>query len=249
MKRLSLIIAALLLGALSAGAQRYDRGYENFPTREFIPKGTWMVGGSVGYTQHLNRDHNFLIIEDINSDGFHVSAKPVFLYMFKNNMGLGARFSYSRGLLDIESASLSVMGVDLGLKDYCNVSQKYSGAIVYRVYIPIGNANRIAMFAEGQIGGSIGQSKASEAHTGEIVGTFENNYNLHIGVNPGMVAFLADNLAIEASLGIVGVSYNWKDQVRNQIDNGAGTVFSAGFMLNPLDLSIGVTYYIPHKTR
>lgn len=247
MRRFAVIVAALVLGSLSAGAQRYDRGYENFPKREFIPKGTWMIGGSIGYTQHLNDDHKFIIIEDINSNGFHVTAKPEFLYMFRKNMGIGANLSYSRGLLDIESAGLSVAGVNLSWKDYCSVSQVFSGAFAYRLYLPMGNANRFAVFAEAQIGGSISQSKVSESHTGEVIGTYEQNYKLQIGVNPGLCAFLSDNLALEVSLGIIGVSYRWVDQLRNRVDAGDRSTFAAGFMLNPLNLSVGVSYYICKK--
>lgn len=234
----------LVLGTLSAGAQHYDRGYENFPKREFIPKGTWMIGGNIGYTQHLNDSHKFLIIEDINSDGFHVSVNPEFMYMYRKNMGIGLKLSYSRGLLDIEGAGLSVAGVSLSLKDYCMVNQNFAGAFVYRLYLPMGNANRFAIFAEAHIGGSYGQSKVSEGHTGEVIGTYEQNYKLNIGVNPGITAFLSDNLAIEASLGIIGVSYNWSDQLRNKVDAGDRSTFAAGFMLNPLNLSIGISYYL-----
>lgn len=243
-RRILIAAIALILGSLTAGAQRYDRGYEDFPKREFIPKGTWMIGGSVAYTQHFNDNHKLLIIDDINSDGFHVTAKPQFLYMNRKNMGIGLNLSYSRGLLDIESAGLSVAGVNLSLKDYCRVSQVFAGAFVYRIYLPMGAANRFAIYAEAQIGGSIGQSKVSESHTGEVVGTFENDYKLRIGVNPGITAFLTDNIAIEASLGIIGLSYSWSDQLRNRVDDGDRTTFAAGFMLNPLNLSIGISYYL-----
>ena len=55
-KRLLLAIICLLTIAISAGAQkrerklkRIDRGVQE---RVFIPKGQWMAGGSVSYSEH-----------------------------------------------------------------------------------------------------------------------------------------------------------------------------------------------------
>lgn len=247
MKRASLISILLLLCISNAGAQSYDRGYGDSQSRAFIEKGTWMVGGGAGFTRHQNKDHKFFSLGGINSEGFHISAKPDFLYMMRDNLGIGARFSYSRGLLDVDDASLSVKGINLGLKDYCCVNRKFSGDLLCRLYIPIGNVNRIAMFAEGQAGMAIGASKVSEASTGEIVGTYEDNHEIHIGVNPGITAFLSDNLALELSLGIANLSYTWCDQLRNKVDDGNRTGIGAGFILNPLELNISFSYFICKK--
>lgn len=243
-KILATVYTLCVLGALSAGAQRFDRGYENFPTREFIPKGTWVIGGNLSYTQHLNDDYNFLIIENINSNGYNVAVNPMFLYMFKPNMGIGARFSYDRGLLDFENAEMSVADIDLAVKNYYKVSQNFAGSLVYRIYIPLGSAQRIALFAEAQMGGSGGTAKLLDAHNENVKGTFQNVYSMRIGVNPGIVAFLADNVALEASLGIVGVSYSWTDQNHNRVAWADRSTFGAGYVVNPLKLAIGVSIYL-----
>ena len=44
----------LFLGAAGAEAQHYDRGYEAEPSSPFLEKGTWMIGGSARYSQHIN---------------------------------------------------------------------------------------------------------------------------------------------------------------------------------------------------
>jgi hypothetical protein len=66
---------------------------------------------------------------------------------------------------------------------------------------------------------------------------------LEIAVDPGIVAFLTDRLSVELNVGIFGVSYKWKDQVRNQVSNGDSDSTSAGFMLNLLSLGVGLSYY------
>jgi len=243
-KILATVLMICALGVLDAGAQRFDRGYENFPTGEFIPKGTWAIGGNISYTQHLNDSYKFLIIENINSNGYNVAVNPMFLYMFKTNMGIGARFSYDRGLLDFENAEANVADISLAVRNYYKVSQNFAGSLVYRLYIPLGNAQRIAMFAEAQMGGSGGVAKILDAHSEDVKGTYQNVYSMRLGVNPGILAFLADNVALEASLGIVGVSYSWTDQNHNQVELGDRSSFGAGLVLNPLKLSIGVSIYL-----
>lgn len=77
----------------SATAQRYDRGFERNPST-FIEKGTWMVGGTVAYSTHRNDNYRFIIVDDINSNGYRLAFSPVFCYMVRDNMGVGMRFSY-----------------------------------------------------------------------------------------------------------------------------------------------------------
>ena len=81
----------LVLGAISAEAQHYDRGYETTPSSPFLKKGTWMAGGTARYSQHINDDYNFLVINDINSKGYNISVNPKLLYLFRDNMGVGLR--------------------------------------------------------------------------------------------------------------------------------------------------------------
>jgi hypothetical protein len=107
----------LFLGAICAEAQHYDRGYETVPSSPFVEKGTWLLGGTVRYSQHINDNYSLLVINGINSNGFRVSANPKLMYMFRDNMGAGIRFSYDRSMLDLESADLSISEITMNAKD------------------------------------------------------------------------------------------------------------------------------------
>ena len=233
----------LFLGALCAEAQHYDRGYEAVPSSPFVQKGTWMAGGTFRYSQHINDDYNFLIINDINSKGFNLSANPRLMYMFKDNMGVGLRFSYDRSMLDLASADLSVSEISMSAKDCYQIQHKFSAYAVYRAYIPLGNSKRVAMFADLLFGGSYKQGKAFNAGGEYVVGTYGQRYALELAVEPGIVAFLSERLAVEMNVGIFGVSYSWRDQVRNQVIGGHSDSTSAGFMVNLLSLGVGLSYY------
>ena len=233
----------LFLGAVCAEAQHYDRGYETVPSSPFIKKGTWMAGGTLRYSQHINDDYNFLVINDINSKGFNVSVNPKLMYMFKDNMGVGLRFSYDRSMLDLASADLSISQISMSAKDCYQINHKFSAYAVYRAYIPLGTSKRVAMFADLLFGGSYKQGKAFNAGGDYVLGTYGQNYSLDLAVEPGLVAFLSERLAVELNVGIFGLSYSWADQLRNQVIGGHSDSTSAGFMVNLLSLGVGMSYY------
>ena len=111
----------LVLGAFCAEAQHYDRGYETIPSSPFIQKGTWSVGGSAKYTQHINDNFSLMLINGINSQGYNISVNPKLIYHFRENMGVGLRFSYDRSMLDLASAEISVADITMGAMTLINI--------------------------------------------------------------------------------------------------------------------------------
>lgn len=233
----------LLLGALSAGAQQYDRGYETVPSAPFITKGTWSVGGTAKYTQHVNDGYNLLVISDINSTGYNISVKPKVMYAFRDNMAAGLKFSYGRSMFDLANADLDIASIQMNASDCYQIQHKYSAFGVFRSYIPFGNSKRVAMFADLHLGGSFKQGKAFNAGGDYVAGTYNQAYSLQLGVDPGLIAFLADRLAVEMNIGVFGVNYTWENQIHNQVENGSSESASAGFMINLLSVGVGISYY------
>jgi hypothetical protein len=233
----------LFLGALSAEAQHYDRGYEAVPSSPFIEKGTWSVGGTAKYSQHINDNYNLLVISDINSTGFNLSANPKVMYAIKDNMAVGLEFSYGRTMLDLATADLGVASIEMSAEDCYQIQHKYSAYGVFRAYIPFGNSKRVAMFADLHLGGSFKQGKAFNAGGEYVTGTYNEAYTIRLGVDPGFIAFLTDRLAVELNVGVFGVNYSWQNQIHNQVEHGNSQSASAGFMVNLLALGVGISYY------
>jgi hypothetical protein len=99
------------------------------------------------------------------------------------------------------------------------------------------------MFADLRLGGSFKQGKAFNAGGEHVLGTYNQAYSLQLGVDPGIMAFLTDRLAVEMNVGVFGLSYNWENQIHNQVENGSSDSTSAGFMVNLLSLGVGISYY------
>ena len=233
----------LVLGALSAEAQHYDRGYESVPSSPFVKKGTWVAGGTARYTQHVNDDYNLLLIDGINSTGFNLSLNPKVFYMLKDNAGVGLKLSYDRSMLDLSSAQLSASGITMSAEDCYQINHKMGAYAVYRNYIPLAGSKRIAMFADLMLGGSFKQGKAFNAGGDQVFGTYNQAYSIQLGVDPGLVAFLTDRLAVEMNIGVFGVNYQWENQIHNQVEYGSSDSASAGFMINLLSVGVGISYY------
>ena len=158
-------------------------------------------------------------------------------------MAVGLKLSYNRSMLDLASADLGIASIEMSAADCYQIQHKFSAFGVLRSFIPLGNSKRVAMFADLHLGGSVKQGKAYNAGGENVIGSYTQAYSIQLGVDPGVMVFLADRLAVEMNVGVFGVNYSWQDQIRNQVEHGSSQSASAGFMINLLSLGVGVSYY------
>lgn len=241
MKKL-LCIICLACTALGGYAQDTQK---KLPSKVFVPKGQWIVGSSVSYSEHTENNYDFLVIEKINSDGYSFKLSPMFAYALKDNMALGGRFKYGRTLVRMDETQLKLD--DENQFDINNVYQlkhSYSAMAVFRNYIPLGDSKRFAIFSETQleVGGS--QSKVSNGKGEALTGTYSKSVNLGFGVSPGMVAFINNYTAVEVSIGVLGVNLSKKQQVTNQVETGEQSSTSANFKINIFSIGLGIAFYL-----
>lgn len=244
--RLILISTAIFLsiGILPSRAQKYDRGYDNSHQTVFAPKGTFMIGGNARYSYHSMSNYSFLIVDGINSNGYTISATPTFLYMVRDNIGVGASLSYDRTLLDLSSADLSFSEISMSVSDYYRLSQSIGGSIVFRPYIPLGSSGRFSMFAQVGLGLRIGRVKNTANVDSQVKGSYTKQNKIIVGVNPGFTAFITNHLAMELSVGVLGFNYFWTDQNHNQVSTGSSSNSNASFSLNLASIAVGFAYYL-----
>ena len=80
-------------------------------------------------------------------------------------------------------------------------------------------------------------------HGTSLIGTYEKSSDVSLGLNPGMMAFVNDHLAVEINVGMLGLKYSHVDQVHNQVDTGERTSTQINFKVNILAIGFGVSYY------
>lgn len=211
----------------------------------FIPKGQWMLGGQVAWNQWNNDNLNYLVLKDINFEGYTFSAGPYFGYFFANNMAVGGRFSYKRYYLNLGEFDLN-LGDDLtiGLKDLYYLQHNYESTAFVRSYLPLGNSKVFGLFGELQFNYTFSEGINSTGSGETFSGVYEKVHNLEIGLGGGMVVFIADYVAAEVMLNVGGYRVKWGDQNTNNIEHGSITSSGADFRINLFSIKFGVTYFL-----
>ena len=211
----------------------------------FVPKGQWVAGLSVNYSQSTQNDYQFLIIENISGDTYSFKVSPMVCYIVKDDLGLGGKFAYSRNLTKLESASIvldSETGYDVN--NLYTLSHNYYGMAIMRNYFSLGTSKRFGFFNELQLQVGGGQSKLMQGKGADIIGSYQRNFSLDIGIAPGMIMFLNNYSALEVNVGVLGFSYNHTKQISNQIYQSNFRSNSANFKINLMSISFGVSFYL-----
>ena len=222
--------------------RRERRGIADIRT-EFVPKGQWVFGGSISYSTHSNNNYNFLIIEDIQSTGYQFKVTPMLGYAYSKNSLVGVRFGYSRGMTDLDNASLSITSLDNA--NYSSLKHSYNVEALWRKYIPLGKDNkRFALFAEVGLAMGGSQSKLAAGPSASPSGTYATSFDVAVGVNPGISAFLTNNMAIEVNIGVFGFNYSNTRQVSNQVVMGGSSSSQMNFKVNIFSIGLGASFYL-----
>ncbi len=224
---------------------RKQRGVSNLKT-QIVPVGQWVFGGTLSYSTHSNSDYKLLVVEGINSEGYTFKVSPLIGYSVKQNSLIGLRFAYSRSLTDLDKAAVHIGEGDGALNFdfdyYYSLKHSYEVMAIWRQYIPLGRNRRFALFSEFQLTMSGSQSKFAEGSP--IRGTYAKGFNVGFGVNPGVVAFITNNMALELNIGVLGINYSTTHQVHNQVTVGDTQSSFMNFSVNIFSIGVGMAFYL-----
>ena len=217
----------------------------NIEFKQFVPKGQWIVGSSVSYSEHNEKNYQFLIVEGLNSDGYTFKVTPLICYAFKENIAGGGRFSYGRTLTRLSETDI-VINEDnkFNVKDMYSLRHSFSGMAILRNYISLGNSRRFALYCETQLQFGKSQSKIVTGSGESLTGTYKTGTDLGIGVSPGMVAFINNFMAVELNVGVMGFNFSKERQVTDQVHVGEQSMSSGNFKINIFSLGLGIAFYL-----
>lgn len=211
----------------------------------FIPKGQWIAGLSVNYSQSNQDNYQFLVLEKLNGDSYSFKISPMVMYAFHDDMAAGGRFSYARSLTRLNNADI-VLGedLDLNIDNLYNLSHTFYTTALFRNYFSLGRSTRFGFFNEVQIQYGYGQSKLATGTGEAITGTYSTTNSISIGITPGLVMFLNDYSAIEVNIGVLGFDYKRSKATTDQIYVGYTHTSSANLRINLFSITFGVVFYI-----
>ncbi len=242
-KLFAILVVALALAVPRASAQvEFKRGLEQV---SFIPKGQWITGVSVSFSQSDQKNYQFLIVENLHGDAFTFKVSPMLMYAFQKDMAAGGKFAYTRTRTRLNSADI-VLGGDsnFNVDNLYSISQNYSAMAAYRNYFSLGRSRRFGFFNEVQLQVGGGESKIINGSGDDLTGTFERNWNLNVGLAPGMIMFLNNYSAIEVNVGVLGFSYNHTKATTDQIYVASRESKQANFKINLFSITFGVAFYL-----
>lgn len=240
---LAAITAAAMMCAVAAhGQEMFERKLEQV---SFVPKGAWVTGVSVSYSQTDVDKYKFLIIENIGGDTYSFKVSPTLMFCFKDNLTAGGRFSYTRQRTHLNSADLVIAeGTEFNIKDLYCISHNYYGTALFRQYLSLGRSTRFGLFNEIQVQVGGGQSKLCSGTGDDIIGTYERNLDINVGLAPGLAVFLTNYSAIEVNVGVLGFSFNHTSSATNQIYQAHRQTKAGNFKVNLFSITFGVMFYI-----
>ena len=156
-----LLLLAIMAGTVSAqrGKRAIKRIDREVQETVFIPKGTWMVGGTVSYSEHDESNLNFLVIKDLEGKGYNFAVSPYVGYFFRNNISAGVRFAYHRDYLDLGNVDANLGDITISFKDLYYLEHKYETSGFLRTYIPIGRSKIFGLFNEARLTYGYGTEK------------------------------------------------------------------------------------------
>lgn len=240
-----LLVGLVMMLAVSPQIYAQKEFERNLESISFVPKGQWITGLSVSYSQTDLNKYQFFIVEDMSGDTYSFKVSPVLMYAFANDLAAGGRFAYSRSLTRLNSADF-VLGADTdyNIDNLYRISHTFQTSAVFRNYFSLGASTRFGMFNEVQLQYGYGQAKMCDGTGADVTGTYETTNSISLGLTPGFIVFLNNYSALEVNVGVLGLNYSHTSAVSNQIYTASRSTSSANFKINLFSITFGVAFYI-----
>lgn len=211
----------------------------------FVPKGQWITGLSVSYSQSNQNKYQFLILEGVTGETYSFNIAPMVIYAVKDDIGFGGKFGYSRSLTKLEGADIVLDSeTSFNVDHLYRLSHDFYAMAVMRNYFSIGKSKRFGFFNELQLKLGGGQSKIMTGVGESLSGSYETDFNMNIGIAPGLVCFLNNYSALEVNVGVLGFNFSKTLSKRDQIYESKYDVKSANFRINLFSITFGVAFYL-----
>ena len=211
----------------------------------FIPKGAWITGVSVSYSQSDQDNYKFFIVEDLSGDSYSFKVSPMLMFTFQDNLAAGGRFVYTRNRTSLDKARVVLDSeTDYDIDHLYSISHNFSVTGCFRNYISLGDNTRFGLFNEVQLNVGGGQSKICNGTGDDLTGTFSRNFNMNVGLAPGICMFLNNYSALEVNVGVLGFNYTHNKATTDQVYVADLKMKSANFRVNLFSITFGVVFYL-----
>ncbi len=163
-------------------------------------------------------------------------------YFIKDQFAVGAFFKYGNQLDEIGYTN------DLGKVNDNRLERSYSIAPFIRNYLPLGNG-RFCLFNETNLEFTYGSSVKQISSPDDVSRTVGDSYQLKLGIQPGITAFITKGVSFEVGTSLLGLSSTYTTSVIDGDTANKGYTYSndVSFKIDLLSLFLGITFYFPVK--
>ena len=231
-QRILLILLIIVISAdcFADSKRRIDRGIVK---RTFVPKGQWFFGGTCSYREMEQDDYKFLVVKNWSGSGYQFEVKPFFGYMVKDDLGVGAKFSYERSLFRVDDMNINLNDdLSFNISDYYILEHIYSASAFMRIFMNIEESKRFGLFNDVRLMFGGGQGKYVNGKGDMLEGTYQTIFKVGLLYSPGVAVFINDFAAVEASIGVLGLQMKHVNQKTNNVRTGSFRVSSANFKID-----------------
>lgn len=163
-------------------------------------------------------------------------------YFIKDQFAVGAFFKYANQLDEIGFTN------DIGKVNENRLERSYSIAPFIRNYLPLGSG-RFCLFNETNLEFTYGSSVKQISNPDDVSRTVGDSYQLKLGIQPGIAAFITKGVSFEVGTALLGLSSTYTTSVIDGDTSNKGYTYSndVNFKIDLLSLFLGITFYLPVK--
>jgi len=125
-----------------------------------------------------------------------------------------------------------------------SIIRTYNFTPYIRSAVPLTENERLSFFTE--VGLLLGVSNGLTRNTknvDEIEKIYNDNFNLRLGISPGITFFAMENFAFEVQLDVLGYELQVKNKEINGIEQSQEVRHNVDFNIDILSLKLGLAYY------
>lgn len=241
--RLIIMLFMIIVSAASVSAQQIEEQTQDITSEGgSTNKGNLLISTTFSLSHSESENESRLIqnLDDSYRLDWNITLRSG--YFIKDNFALGAFFKYSNKLDRLNYTN------DTGQVFDETLARSYSFAPFMRNYLPLGKGT-FSLFNETNLEFSYGSEVRQVDNPDDINRTVSDTYQLKLGIQPGIAAFITDLVSFEVGTSILGLSSKYTTTTFNGDEDSQGTKFSndVSFEIDLLSLFLGITFYFPVK--
>ena len=203
-----------------------------------LSKGNFILSLGTNLNTYVSKNEDQLVYYVLDEKNTRFNIKLGFGYYIKdsNPVGAGFRYYYDKSSITYENA----VGDTINYNERTN---EYVTNLFYGITKSLFNSKRVFIISDPSLFFSIGNTKSDRTFDNVTEYSRSDTYSISVGLNVGVMVFLAPKMSAQASVGPVGVGYQWENFYLDDKPNGSNANFFIKMTPNILNFEFAISRY------